>query len=174
MVITSSRLVLFFTAAAMALTGCAPSVRYAEDQNGKAHYYVPPNWDYRTNYKVPETKLKKIVDSYVGVRYKNGGMTRAGFDCSGFVCVVFRELNHARLPRSTGKLRHLGSQVSLDDAHIGDLVFFYGGVFGSINHVGIYMGSRTFAHASTSSGVRYDVLDDDYYQKHFAMVRRIF
>ena len=177
MVITSSWRVLFFSlfaAGVMALTGCAPSVRYAEDQTGKSHYYVPQNWDYRANYKVPETKLKRIVDSYLGVRYKNGGMSRAGFDCSGFVSVVFRDLNHARLPRSTGKLKWVGTQVSQDDARIGDLVFFRGGVFGGINHVGIYMGSRTFAHASSTKGIAYDSLDDDYYRKHFVMTRRIF
>jgi cell wall-associated NlpC family hydrolase len=177
MVINSFRRVLFFsliTAAAMAFTGCAPSARYAEDQTGKAHYYVPPNWDYRKNYKLPETKLKKIVDSYLGVRYKNGGMSRSGFDCSGFVSVVFRELNHARIPRSTGKLKWLGRQVSPDDGRIGDLVFFHGGVFGGVNHVGIYMGNKTFVHASSSKGVTYDTLDDDYYRKHYAMTRRIF
>jgi lipoprotein Spr len=158
----------------LALFGCAPSVRYAEDKSGKSHYYVSRDWDYRKDYKVPVTKLKRIVDSYIGVRYKNGGMTRKGFDCSGFVSVVFRELNHARIPRSTGKLKWLGSRVSPYDARIGDLVFFSGGVFGGINHVGIYMGNRTFAHASTSKGVTYDVLDDEYYRKHFVMVRRIF
>jgi cell wall-associated NlpC family hydrolase len=177
MVITSSRLVFSFslvTAAAMALTGCAPSVRYAGDTSGKQHYSVPQNWDYRTSYKVPETRLKRIVDSYIGVRYKNGGMNRSGFDCSGFVSVVFGELNHARLPRSTRKLKWLGRQVSPDNGRIGDLVFFHGGVFGGINHVGIYMGNRTFAHASSSLGVTYDSLDDDYYRKHFAMTRRVF
>jgi lipoprotein Spr len=158
----------------MALAGCAPSERYAEDKSGKSHYYVSPNWDYRKNYKVPGTKLKQIVDSYIGVRYKNGGMTRKGFDCSGFVSVVFRELNHAKIPRSTGKLRWQGRQISAYDARLGDLVFFRGGVFGGINHVGIYMGNRTFAHASTSKGVTYDSLDDEYYRKHFVMVRRIF
>lgn len=158
----------------MAVTGCAPSTRYDEGQTGENHYYVPPNWDYRKNYKVPVVRLKKIVDSYVGVRYKSGGMSRAGFDCSGFVSVVFRELNHARLPRSTGKLKWVGREVSPDDARTGDLVFFRGGIFNGINHVGIYMGARSFAHASTSKGVTYDVLDDEYYRKHFAAVRRIF
>jgi murein DD-endopeptidase / murein LD-carboxypeptidase len=156
------------------LEGCAPAVRYGGGPTGENHYYVPPNWDYRSSYKVPETKLKRIVDSYIGVRYKSGGMERSGFDCSGFVCVVFRELNHAHLPRSTGKLKWLGRQVSPADARIGDLVFFHGGVFGGINHVGIYMGNRTFAHSSTSKGVTYDALDDEYYQKHFGMIRRIF
>jgi hypothetical protein len=177
MITAASRIVCFISfvmAAALALNGCSPAVRYQSGEAGESHYYVPPNWDYRTSYKVPETKLKRIVGSYIGVRYKSGGMERSGFDCSGFVCVVFRELNHARLPRSTGKLKWLGRAVSPDDARIGDLVFFHGGVFGGINHVGIFMGNHTFAHASTSKGVTYDSLDDGYYRKHFAMIRRIF
>jgi lipoprotein Spr/probable lipoprotein NlpC len=153
---------------------CASTSRSIQDSSGKAHYYVPANYDYRKDYKVPEDKLKKIADSYIGVRYKNGGMDRRGFDCSGFVLVVFRELNHARLTRSTRQLKWLGHGVSKQNARPGDLVFFKGGVFNAVNHVGIYMGNNTFVHSSTSKGVRYDRLDDEYYTKHFAMVRRIF
>ncbi len=156
------------------LIGCAPSARYGGADDGTDHYYVSSKWDYRTNYHIPEDRLRKIINSYIGVRYKDGGMSRNGFDCSGFVAVVFRELNRARLPRSTGKLKSLGKQVSPDDARVGDLVFFRGGVFGMINHVGIYLGNRTFAHSSSTRGVSYDKLDDDYYLEHFAMIRRIF
>ncbi|HUI92152.1 MAG TPA: NlpC/P60 family protein [Chitinivibrionales bacterium] len=158
----------------MIFSSCAASYRAVTDSSGKIHYYVPANYDYRKDYKVPEDKLKKITDSYLGVRYKNGGMDRCGFDCSGFVCVVFRELNHARLPRSTRQLKWLGRGIAVRDARPGDLMFFKGGVFNAVNHVGIYMGGNSFVHASTSSGVRYDRLDDEYYTKHFAMVRRIF
>ena len=156
------------------LPSCASSSKTVNDSSGKTHYYVHANYDYRKDYKVPEEKLKKITDSYLGVRYKNGGMDRRGFDCSGFVLVVFRELNHARLPRSTRQLKWLGHGVSKADARPGDLVFFKGGAFGVVNHVGIYMGSGMFVHSSTSKGVRYDRLDDEYYTKHFAMVRRVF
>lgn len=121
-----------------------------------------------------EEKLKKIVDSYLGVRYKTGGMDRRGFDCSGFVVTVFRELTRTKLPRSTRELKGVGRQVSKRDARPGDLVFVKGGAFGSINHVGIYMGNGMFVHASSSKGIRYDRLDDEYYTNHFAMIRRIF
>jgi cell wall-associated NlpC family hydrolase len=119
-------------------------------------------------------RLKKIVDSYLGVPYKTGGMNRRGFDCSGFVVTVFREYSGERLPRSTRELKRVGRTVSKNDARPGDLVFVKGGMFGSINHVGIYMGNGAFVHASSSHGVRYDRLDDEYYTKHFAMIRRIF
>jgi cell wall-associated NlpC family hydrolase len=156
------------------LLSCASSSRTINNTQDKNHYSVPSNNDYRKNCKVPEDKLKRIVNSYLGVRYKSGGMDRRGFDCSGFVVVVYRELNHAKLPRSTGKLKWVGRRVSKSDACPGDLVFVKGGAFNSINHVGIYMGNNTFVHASTSKGVRYDRLDDEYYTKHFAMIRRVF
>jgi lipoprotein Spr len=110
----------------------------------------------------------------LGTRYKRGGENRAGLDCSGFVCRVFRELNGAKLPRSSGKQWKLGRLVSPADARPGDFVFFRGGLFGTVNHVGIYMGGGRFVHASTSNGVIYSSLDDDYYKKHFAGIRRVF
>jgi cell wall-associated NlpC family hydrolase len=36
------------------------------------------------------------------------------------------------------------------------------------------MGSNSFIHASSSNGVVYDNLDEEYYKKHFAGIRRIF
>jgi cell wall-associated NlpC family hydrolase len=135
---------------------------------------VPANWDYRANYQVPAARLKRIADSYLGTRYKSGGMSRSGVDCSGFVCLVFKALNEARLPRSSGKQWKLGRLVSPREARLGDFVFFRGGLFGMVNHVGIYMGDNSFIHASTSSGVIYSTLDDQYYKKHFAGIRRVF
>lgn len=155
--------------------GCMePQVRYTLDGQGKVHMMVPANWDYRTHYTVPRARLKKIVDSYLGTRYKNSGTSRKGVDCSGFVFLVFQELAHATFPRSSGKQWKLGEGVAIDEARSGDLVFFRGGIFNGINHVGIYMGNNTFIHASNKNGVMYDTLDEDYYKKRFAGIRRIF
>lgn len=155
--------------------GCMePSVRYTRDAAGNTHMMVPENWDYRTSYKVPQTRFKKIVDSYLGTPYKNRGTSRKGVDCSGFVFLVFQELAKATLPRSSGKLWKTGRTVESGEARAGDLVFFRGGIFNGINHVGIYMGNNTFIHASTGNGVMYDTLDEAYYKKHFAGIRRIF
>jgi len=135
---------------------------------------VPANWDYRKDYQVPPARLKKIADTYLGARYKGGGTSRSGVDCSGFVYLVFKELIQANLPRSSGGLWKLGGLISPGDARPGDFVFFRGGLFGRINHVGIYMGDNSFIHASTSNGVIYSTLNDEYYKKHFAGIRRVF
>lgn len=154
--------------------GCAPSVRYTRSANGEIHLYVPRDWDYRKNYKVPQDRLQIIVNGWLGVRYKYGGMNRRGVDCSGFVCLVYRELNGMVLPHSSRKMHRLGRNVSTGEARSGDLVFFRGGLFNTINHVGIYIGDNKFAHASSSNGVRFSSLDESYYKKRFAEIRRLF
>ena len=171
-ILTVGLLLLFYT-------GCfTPSIRYSRSVHTpkvtERQYLVSPRYDYRVNYNIPVSRLKKIVDSYLGVPYKYGGTTRKGFDCSGFVQAVFRKLNQAVLPRTTRKQRKLGKPVSLSKAKPGDLVFFRGGKLNSINHVGIYFGGGKFAHASTSSGVMYSDIKQSYFKKRFAYIRRIF
>ncbi len=151
----------------------APPSHNVNNTLDREGFAASPRADHDDSDAIAVEKLRRIVASYLGVRYKTGGMDRRGFDCSGFVVVVFRELCRARLPRSTRYLKRVGRQVSRKDARPGDLVFFKRGRFGSINHVGIYMGNGTFAHASSSHGIRYDRLDDEYYTNHFAMIRRI-
>jgi hypothetical protein len=162
----------------LVLAGCTPSVRYsrnpgANTARNKSHK-VPPSWDYRKHYTVPPARLKRIVDSFLGTPYRYGGTSRRGMDCSGFVVVVFRKLNGAALPRSSRRQRRLGKPVSRNRAKAGDLVFFRGGVFNLVNHVGIYMGDGEFAHASSSKGVVYTDLDDEYFGPRFAGFRRLF
>jgi len=36
------------------------------------------------------------------------------------------------------------------------------------------MGNNAFIHASNKNGVMYDTIDEDYYKKRFAGIRRIF
>jgi cell wall-associated NlpC family hydrolase len=158
----------------IAISSCVSSSRSVRSSPWEEAFDAPNSGDHGESPRGPENKLKHIANSYLGVRYKAGGMSRSGFDCSGFVVVVFKEVYGVTLPRSTGKLKWIGRSVSKRDARLGDLVFFKGGAFNSVNHVGVYMGNNAFVHASTSKGVRYDKLDDAYYTKHFAMIRRVF
>jgi hypothetical protein len=161
------------------LIGCAPSVRYTRasaqpkiTSDGK--YLVPRNWDYRKNYKIPQSRLVDITNSWLGTPYRFAGFSRKGIDCSGFVCKVFAELTHAKLPHQSRKLRAMGTPVSLRNARPGDLVFFKGGLFKTVNHVGIYLGNNRFVHAATKKGVSFATLDQEYYRERFVDVRRIF
>jgi murein DD-endopeptidase / murein LD-carboxypeptidase len=122
----------------------------------------------------PQQRLELVINSYLGVPYRYGGTTRNGFDCSGFTSAVYREVYGIELNRTSGAMWKDGAPVSLSSARPGDLVFFKGGRLGRINHVGIYVGGNRFAHSSTSSGVVYNSLQEDYYAKRFAGVRRMY
>jgi len=120
-----------------------------------------------------EDRLLAIIKSYLGTPYRRGGMDRTGMDCSGFVCVVYREYDGRALPRRSGDMARVGTPLPLSDARIGDCIFFRDGMFNRINHVGIYIGASRFAHASSSSGVIISSLDDEFYQRHCAFLRRL-
>ena len=113
-----------------------------------------------TTYSVEE--LTQISSKYIGVRYSYGGTSAAGFDCSGYVRHVFNELGITSLDRTSSGMYHQGTAVSKSDLEPGDLVFFNTSG-GGVSHVGIFIGSGKFIHASTSQGVIKTSLNDPHY-----------
>ncbi|MBP1397139.1 bifunctional murein DD-endopeptidase/murein LD-carboxypeptidase, partial [Yersinia pestis subsp. pestis] len=108
----------------------------------------------------------KILEQYAGwkgVRYRLGGSSKRGIDCSAFVQTTFREQFGMDLPRSTSQQQDLGKKVQRTKLRPGDLVLFRAGSTG--RHVGIYLGNDKFVHASTSAGVTISNLNDDYWNK---------
>ena len=163
-------------------SGClTPSVRYtrpsrSSGKTNKAEPYKRESAIKQSSIisgKLPQSKLKSIVDSYRGVPYRRGGTTRKGMDCSGFVWRVYTELGYGDFKRtSSAAMYKLGKKVSVRKAQPGDLVFFKRWL--RINHVGIYMGDNMFAHASPKKGTMYTPLDNEYFNKHFFGIRRIY
>jgi cell wall-associated NlpC family hydrolase len=117
-------------------------------------------------------RLMEIINSYIGVPYRYGGTTRSGLDCSGLVQNVFRDVYELDLPRASKDMYKLGTWVRRKQAQPGDLVFF--DRRGRVNHVGIYVGDGRFAHASPDYGVTYSTLDNEYFTRHFAGIKRLF
>jgi peptidoglycan endopeptidase LytF len=107
-----------------------------------------------------------------GSRYRRGGTSRGGFDCSGFTRYVFAKYG-VSLPHSSAAQARLGVAVSRDSLKSGDLVFFQTYRRG-ISHVGIYVGSDRFVHAATyGRGVRVDSLSSGYYTSRYRCARRV-
>lgn len=112
-----------------------------------------------TNYD----KLLPIAKKYIGVPYKYGGTTASGFDCSGYINIVYKEMGVV-LPRTTKELATTGSFVERNSLRVGDLVIFNTTGSGP-SHAGIYIGNDEFVHASSSKGVMVSNLNDPYYWK---------
>jgi murein DD-endopeptidase len=124
----------------------------------------------------PEPNRQEIVrfaKTFVGTPYRQGGTSRKGVDCSGFVYAVYREFD-IRLPRTSLDQSRIGEQVDRSGLKPADLLFFKTSRRESVTHVGIYIGSGKFVHASTSERkVRIDALNEDYYKRRFTVARRI-
>lgn len=99
------------------------------------------------------------------VRYRIGGLSKSGIDCSGFVFVTFRDRFGIQLPRSTDDQGAIGRKIDEGELRTGDLVFFRTGR--NVRHVGIFLEDRKFLHASTLKGVMISSLDDIYWSKEY-------
>jgi len=115
----------------------------------------------------------RAIDDYLGTPYKWGGENARGMDCSGFVKVIFQQVSGLSLPHSVEKLAGEGEPVSLSNLQFGDLIFFRKSGSGRLFHVGIYLGSGNFAHASTQNGVTISSLSEPYYKRRAAFGRRL-
>ena len=110
----------------------------------------------------------------VGTPYLYGGNTpQSGFDCSGLVTYVYRDMLDLRLPRTSRELAQVqGPRIPPEKLAAADLVFF--GSKGSVSHVGIYVGEGRFVHAPSTGGtVRLDKLDGPYWRDHYSGAKRV-
>jgi len=106
-----------------------------------------------------------------GVRYKYGGYSRHGVDCSGFTKITFKKQFDIYLERTTEGQAKQGVPISKRHLIAGDLVFFNTGW--SSHHVGIYLKHDKFLNASSSKGVTISNLKNVYWRKHYWKSRRI-
>lgn len=106
-------------------------------------------------------KIVSTAKQYIGIPYRYGGTTTAGFDCSGFTSFVYRKFG-IHLPRTSASQYNVGTSIHKNDLKPGDLVFFTT-TSKQISHVGIYIGNNQFISATTSKGIKVDSLNDPYY-----------
>lgn len=112
--------------------------------------------------------------SAIGTPYSWGGDDAAeGFDCSGLVLFVYREIAGLELPRTARQQRSHGDTVSnKQQLKPGDLVFFATRGRGTTSHVGIYIGQNKFVHAPRRGAkVRVDEMKNPYWSKRYVGAR---
>lgn len=124
---------------------------------------------------------EKLIDEAaenLGTKYKYGGTTKAGYDCSGLVFTVFDSQKIA-LPRNSYLQSKKGVVLNPkhEEAQKGDLIFFKTNKNAQINHVGIVIEVNDdeikFIHSSTSKGVIISSTKEAYYKKTFVQINRI-
>lgn len=121
-----------------------------------------------------------IVDyakSFEGTRYKYGGTTKRGMDCSGLIYTSFAA-NDIQLPRTTSAMAKTGDWIDLKKVNVGDLVFFATRKNSrKVNHVGLVTnvrpGNIEFIHASSSKGVMISSIAEKYWYFAFVQARRV-
>ncbi len=124
---------------------------------------------------IPSCKLRatvvKTAVSYQGTPYRFGGRDRSGIDCSALVQNAYRNAG-IDLPRTAALQYQKGTFIPQEKLQPGDLVFFQTTRPGA-SHVGIYVGSGDFIHATSSGRVKYNGLSDTYYSTRFIGAKKI-
>jgi probable lipoprotein NlpC len=123
------------------------------------------------NYSQVRSQLLRQLNEWQGVPHRDGGLSKQGVDCSGFVYLTFADEFGIRLPRTTQSQVLKGIVVEQSDLLPGDLVFFQTGI--KQRHVGIYVGKNQFIHTSSSRGVMTSRLDNPYWQDAYWHSRRV-
>ena len=119
---------------------------------------------------------QQVVDTakkYLGVPYVWAGTSPSGFDCSGLVYYVYKELGYG-INRTAESIYQNGTYVEKSDLQPGDVICFSNNGGGYIGHTGIYIGGGQFVHASSSDGkVIITDLSVNYYTVNYHGARRI-
>jgi cell wall-associated NlpC family hydrolase len=127
------------------------------------------------HYLMLSENIKKIVENHLGVRYRRGGSSKKGVDCSGFVRLIFRKLYGIDLPyvAATQYTMPIFKNIALGDLQIGDLIFFSPTTKRRrINHVGIYLADGHFAHALEKRGVIISSLNNRHWKSRIFSTKR--
>ena len=113
------------------------------------------------------------AQKYLGTPYVSGGASPSGFDCSGFVYYVLKQLGYSPYRTPADQYKQ-GTAVSKENLDIGDIVFFANTYISGISHVGIYAGNGQFIHSPNSrSTVSYSDLTSGYWANHYYGARRV-
>ena len=120
------------------------------------------------------TPLSTFVMSWYGVKYKLGGNTRRGIDCSQFTKKLYWEVYGLKLGNNCAEQWKQTKRIKKDSLQVGDIVFFNSKQSPSGWHCGLYLGDGTFAHAANKEeGVKISSLSEPRYLRSYKGAGRL-
>lgn len=164
---------IFKTALIACTLSCSVSAAWAQEAEDSASP-EPASSTLQTRHVSGIADMLNYARKLIGVNYKYGGThPSTGFDCSGYVSHVFRQVAGLSLPHNALAISRQGRKISVDELQPGDLVFF-NTLRRSFSHVGIYLGNNRFVHApSSGGGVEVVDMQEAYWAKRFNGARRV-
>lgn len=162
---------LLFLVLIVSIASCGSSRKAANNKikNSSSYKYDP----------VPEaSRIANYALDFQGTRYKYGGTTKRGMDCSGLIYTSFQQ-EDIQLPRVSREMAKEGYKIHTNQVNVGDLLFFKTNKRNrDINHVGLVVeiipGNVSFIHSTTSRGVIVSSLNEKYWNSAYVMARRLF
>lgn len=112
--------------------------------------------------------IEPFIKEWLGVKYKLGGSTKRGIDCSQFTKRFYLDVYGLHLQNVAYKQWNQTERIKRSDLQIGDILFFRSKSSPSGWHCGIYIGNDNFVHASNRlEGVKISSLNEPKYNKHY-------
>jgi cell wall-associated NlpC family hydrolase len=111
-------------------------------------------------------ELFDFVREWWGTRYRYGGSTKNGIDCSAFTLKLFNNVYDIDLPRTASEQYRATKRISKSELKDGDLVFFRTR-YKSGWHVGVYLTDGYFIHSKSKVGVAVDNLSNPIYSRMY-------
>ena len=120
------------------------------------------------------TTLDSFINNWLGVKYRLGGSTKRGIDCSQFTKRLYKDVYGTNLGNNCDIQWKQTIRIDKPNLKVGDIVFFRSRISPSGWHCGLYIGENNFVHASNRhEGVKISSLDEPRYLKAYKGAGRI-
>ena len=123
---------------------------FSEAEKNLGYQYSIVKFEKIDSSKIYKNKelIFRDIKKYLGIPYiGDGDNPQNGFDCSGFVQYIFKQIG-INLPRTSYEQYDVSEEIEFCNIQIGDLLFNK-----DKSHVGIYIGDGEFIHASHTGDV---------------------
>lgn len=115
-----------------------------------------------------EPKLDEFINEWLGVKYRLGGRTKRGIDCSQFSKKLYLVVYGKHLGENCAAQWKQTNRVIKDSLMTGDIIFFRSRQSPSGWHCGVYIGDNRFVHAANKhEGVKISSLTEPRYIKGY-------